>query len=236
MESKNKFLIVGILIITIILVLIIFGFGSFFKFIKWFLIVLMIVLFIGFIFYVVYNIFFKPRKVDIVALQSKKIISSAKICKPSHLRNLYLSGDRIHESVKLGRITGFTIVENYNSEREYIYTFKKFGFPLDFFEDDKIVRVNPEDSTRPIGDVYLRSLALIKQSEYYYLNTDMLNVRKIDETIYQEAKRGLLFLTLAEMKQIVDKAIGIDAYHQKGDQKNRLIAKVNSPDTAKPET
>ena len=236
METKSKFLIFGIVIVAIILVLILFGFGSFFRFIKWLVIVLAIVLFLAFVFYVVYTIFFKPRKVDLVALQSKKIVSSAKICKPKHLRYLYLSGDRLHEGVKLGRITGFTIVDNYNDEKEYIYTFKKFGFPLDFFEDDKIIRVRPEDSTRPVGDVFLRSLALIKISEYFYLNTDMLNTRMIDETIYQEAKRGLLFLTLAEMKDIVDSAMGLDSGYNKGIEGKSLIKSIPKPETLKPET
>lgn len=235
MESKTKLLLLGVVFVTIIMTLILFGFKSLFTFVKWFAIIMFIVLFIGFIFWVVYTLFIKQKKIDLVALQSKKIVSSAKICKPEHLRFLYTSGDRFHESVKLGRITGFTIVKNYENENEYIFTFKKMAFPFSLFEDENILRCDPKDCTSPVGDVYIRTLAILKISEYYYLNKDSLNTHKVDETIFAEAKRGLLFLTLAEMKQITDKAMGLDAEHNKQIEGNKLIKKMsNAP--AKPET
>lgn len=212
-----------IIVVVIIIVFLVFGlkgFGQFLSASFWAIIVGVILLVIGF---AIYAVFFQKKKIDLVAVQAKKLRMSAHLCKPKSMNKVYLSGDRLHETIRLGKITGFCKVLNYDNVEENVITFRKLPFPLSLFEEEKIIRVDAKDMTSPVGDVYLYGLSLIRISEYNYLHKDMLNVTRIDYTILQEAKRGVLFLTLSDMKEIVDKAVDLDSRHQKELQANRFI-------------
>ena len=51
------------------------------------------------------------------------------------------------------------------------------------FQEPMVIRVNPEDHDELVGDVTLYGYSLIPISEYWFLNTDHLDVRKIDYSI-----------------------------------------------------
>lgn len=116
-----------------------------------------------------------------------------------------------------------------------VFIIKSEGL-LSFFEDPMVVRVNPEDHDELVGDVTLFGYSLIPICEYWFLNTDYLDVRKIDFAILKEAERTIAFVTLSDMKALIDKATGIDASHKKLIEAKSLVeipetANVNRPST-----
>lgn len=111
-----------------------------------------------------------------------------------------------------------------------------FRVKAGLFEEDMVIRVNPEDHTPLVGDVTLFGFSLIPISEYYFLNNDHLDVRKVDYAILKEAERTVAFVTMTDLKEIVDKATGIDARHKKVIEGKSLVeipetAKVGQPQT-----
>lgn len=91
------------------------------------------------------------------------------------------------------------------------------------FEDEMVIRVNPEDHDELVGDVTLYGFSLIPISEYWFLNTDHLDVRKIDYAILKEAERTIAFVTMTDMKELIDRATGIDAVHKKKIEGKSLV-------------
>lgn len=213
-------IIVFVILVIVFLVIGAKGFAQFLSAAFWAVIVGCFLMMFGFL---MYYLFFKKKKVDLVAVQAKKMKISAHMCKPASINNVYLSGDRMHENVKIGKVLGFCKVLNYEGIEENIVTFKRLPFPFSLFEDEKVVRIDPQDMTAPVGDVYLFGLSLIKISEYFYLHKDMLNIKRVDYTILQEAKRGMTFLALSDMKEIVDKAVDLDSSHRKDLEQHRFI-------------
>lgn len=92
-----------------------------------------------------------------------------------------------------------------------------------FFEDEMVIRVNPEDHDELVGDVTLFGFALIPLSEYWVLNTDHLDVRKHDFNVLKEAERTIAFVTMTDMREIVDRATGVDASHKKFIERKSLV-------------
>lgn len=92
-----------------------------------------------------------------------------------------------------------------------------------FFEDEMVIRVNPEDHDELVGDVTLFGFSLIPLSEYWVLNTDHLDVRKHDFNVLKEAERTIAFVTMTDMREIVDRATGIDASHKKFIERKSLV-------------
>lgn len=98
------------------------------------------------------------------------------------------------------------------------------------FEEDSVIRVSPSDHDELVGDVTLYGFSLIPLSEYWFLNNDYLDVRKIDYAILKESERGIMFEMLRDTKTIVDRASGLDTEHQKRiDEKSIFEVPVNSP-------
>lgn len=103
----------------------------------------------------------------------------------------------------------------YDTEEQDVFSVTHRGFLLGLFEEQDIVRVEPKKHDELIGDITLYGFSLIPHSEYWYLNTDNLDMNKIDYAIKNEAWRGLMFEMLRDSKEIIDKASGLDADHQK---------------------
>ncbi len=195
---------------------------------------------IGLTFYIIYYIFFKEHKIDITYVNKQKLIDSATVSKPQHVNDLYLTGDKFHQSVRLGTIIGWCRIRIFKPvlsdkkgkdrikeeiTEEDVFVFKQSPFPFSLIEDPKVLRVHPDQHSDLIGDVHIKGFSTMKLSEYYYVNNDVLDIGKIDYNILQEAKRGMMFLTLSEMKQIMDEAIGINPKHQK-EMQGRLMTKI----------
>jgi len=106
-------------------------------------------------------------------------------------------------------------VYNYNYEEQDVFSVSHKGFIGRLFEEEDVVRVKPKDHDELIGDVTIFGLSLIPISEYYYVNSDFLNIQEVDWAVKNEAWRSLMFEMLRDSKEIIDKASGLDTAHQK---------------------
>jgi len=254
-ENKQKrpvaiFLIVGVIIIVLLIALWVRGFAGLWNVLKFMIFIILGLGLIGLVFYIVYWIFFREHKVDVTFINKQKLIDSAMVSKPPTVQEIHLTGDKAHSSVRLGRIIGWTRIQVFkpkkehlsvksplgtplNREEEDVFVFKSSPFPFSLLESPKVLRVRPEQHSDLVGNVYIRGFSIIKISEYYYLNNEMLDIAKIDYNVLQEAKRGVLFLTLSEMKTIMDDALGINPRHQR-EMQSRLMTKLPQPPVSPP--
>jgi len=178
---------------------------------------------LGLIFYGVWYFFIRKEKDDRVHLNAKRIVEQSMAYHSPFLRDLFLSGDKNHPQVRLGRIIGFSRVANAKGEQEDVFVYKKSGFPLSLFEEPKAIRVSPEDHTELIGDITIEGISLVKYGGFYFINKDYLDYQKIDQTIITEVKRTLIFDMLSDWKIVTDEALGISPEHQKQLEKKDLL-------------
>jgi hypothetical protein len=94
---------------------------------------------------------------------------------------------------------------------------------LGLFQDPLVIRVNPEDHNELVGDVDLFGFSLIPLSEFWFLNNDHLDIRKLDFALLKEAERLLGFAVLSDSKELIDKANGMDSRHIKNIESKSLI-------------
>jgi hypothetical protein len=207
----------------------------------------------GVVVWLVYWLFFKKRKFDATYMNKKNLMKAGSISKPSNLNDIYLSGDKGHSRVRVGKITGYcriqvirknviydaetgepvripdknnkrNLIEQFELEKEEqdVFVVQRAGFPMSLFMEEMVIRVNPEAHDELVGDVTLFGFSIIPISEYFFLNDDFLDVRKIDFSILKEAERGIFFESLKDTKEIIDKAIGLDSGHKKDIEKKNL--------------
>lgn len=160
-EQKNRSVIVVIVIVVIVLGIIAYfvagtkGIAGIFNFLKWSLVAVLI---IGIAVWAVWYLFVRKIRDDRVALNAQKIVEQAKLTKPEFLNDLYLSGDKEHPEIRLGKIMGYTRIKNILGEEEDVFCFKKTGFPLNMFEEAKAIRVNPDYHSKMIGNVIIEEI------------------------------------------------------------------------------
>ena len=116
-----------------------------------------------------------------------------------------------------------TPIYDIGNEEQDVFSVSHAGFLGKFFEEEDIVRVSPSCHDELVGDVTLYGFSLLQVSEYWFLNTDLLDVRKIDYAILKEAERGIMFEMLRDTKEIVDKASGLDTNHQKKIEERSML-------------
>lgn len=260
-EQKTKtWVIVGGIIVAITLVIIfLFGVRNIFRII---LFLLEACVFLGILFgiaYLFYYLFIKKHRYDVTYVNKKKLMEAGRKCNLENLKDLYVSGDKGHTRVHIGKITGYCRIQvlaknylyeeiidektkqkyqqiktrpnergenvpvyNLDKEEQDIFVIKSKGF-MGIFSDSMVVRVNPEEHDELVGDITLYGYSLIPISEYWFLNTDYLDVRKIDYAILKEAERGIMFETLRDVKEVVDRAIGLDSRHKKDIESKHLV-------------
>lgn len=250
-RSFGLLIVVVIIVFIIILGTVFFGIKSIGKVLIFVLGFLLVLSIIGIVIWAVWYLFIKKQKFDATYQNKKRLVEAGKISKPESVNDLYLSGDRGHSRVKIGKIVGYCRVKVMKKVVEYdqetgeaklkeddkgvkrevsslveeeqdIFIIERGGFPLKFFLEPLVVRVRPDESDSLIGDVTLRGFSLVPISEYYFLHQDYLDVRKIDFNILKEAERGIYFESLKDTKEIIDKAIGIDSTHKKDIEKKNL--------------
>ncbi len=205
-------------------------------------IVLVVLAVLGFLFWF---LFIKKQKFDVTAVNKKKLILAGKIQCPKsiHGRKLRLSGDRGHSWFTFGKIKGYlriqillrttktdqngNIIQDEDSygrkipqyeldtEEQDVFIIQRGIFPITLFTEEDVVRVHPKDHDELIGDVTLFGLNLVPISEFWYLASDYLDVRKLDRSILGEAWRGVMFEMLKDAKSIVDASIDLDSKHRK---------------------
>lgn len=217
-EAKNRqVLVVGI---GIVVILVIVGYllagargvSGILNFVKWASIGVIIV---GVAVWGAWFLFIRKVRDDRVALNVKNIIEQANLTKPETLSDLYISGDKDHPRIKLGKIVGYTRIKNINDEEEDVFVFKKHGFPFGMFEEPKAVRCLPDTHSEMIGDIIIAGISLVEHGGFYYINTEHLNLERIDKTIKAEVLRKFTIDTLRDIKIISDMGIGINPEHQK---------------------
>lgn len=255
-DGSKRGLIIGVALVVIFFIIILsvvfFGFKSIGKIMLFLVGALLVLSIIGIVIWAVWYLFIRKQKYDATYQNKKRLIEAAKISKPENLSDLYLSGDKGHSRVRIGKITGYCRVkvmrknieynpdgtqkmirdaENPNKkhsvftleeEEQDVFVVNPHGFIMSLFLDPMVVRVNPQEHTALVGDVTLFGFSLTPISEYYFLHTDYLDVRKVDFTILKEAERGIFFESLKDTKEIIDKAMGIDSEHKKDIEKKNL--------------
>jgi len=255
-STKKVFVVVVIIVVFLFLIILgtlfigIKGIGSI---LLWILGALIVLGIFGIVVYAVYWLFFKKQKFDATYMNKKNLVNAGRISKPSNINDLYLSGDKGHSRVRLGKIIGYCRIqvmrknihydqttgepilvtdpknpmnktEEYDLEKEEqdVFVVERHGFPLSLFSDPMVIRMRPDDHDMLIGDISANGFSIIPISEYYFLNNDYLDVRKIDFAILKEAQRGIFFEHLKDSKEILDKAVGLDSGHKKEIEKKNL--------------
>lgn len=205
---------------------------------------------IGLVFWAVWYLFIKKQKFDATYQNKKRLISAGKISKPQSVNDLYLSGDRGHSRVRIGKIVGYCRVKvmkrivDYDKEtgepkmierdgKKYekstileeeqdIFVVERGGLISRLFGEPMVIRVRPDEHDQLVGDVTLEGFSLTPISEYYYLHQDYLDVRKTDYSILKEGERTISHEMMKDFKEITDKAIGLDSGHKKDIEKKNL--------------
>jgi len=255
-DGSKRGLMIGVILVVIVFIIILsiifFGIRSIGKVLLFLVGALLVLTIIGIVIWTVWYLFIKKQKFDATYQNKKRLVEAGKISKPENLSDLYLSGDKGHSRVRIGRIIGYCRVKvmrkniEYNAdgtpkllqdasnpnkkhsvftleeEEQDVFVVNPHGFLLSLFLDPMVVRVNPREHTALVGDVTLFGFSLTPISEYYFLHTDYLDVRKVDFTILKEAERGIFFESLKDTKEIIDKAMGIDSDHKKDLEKKNL--------------
>jgi len=245
------FIIIGVIFLIIMAVTIfIFGVRGIFKIIGT---IAVIGVFLGLLFalaYLFWYMFLKKHRYDVTYVNKQKLIEAGKMNhQKGVLNDLYLGGDKGHQRILFGKIIGYcriqilskkyikdkegkpktkevkgdkVFIHDIDKEEQDVFIVSKGGL-TGIFAEPMVVRISPEDHTELVGDVTIKGFSLIPHSEYWFLNSDHLDVRKIDYAILKEAERGIMFESLRDMKEIVDKAVGLDSHHKKDIEKKDLF-------------
>jgi hypothetical protein len=195
-------------------------------------------------------IILRKERYDVTYVNKKKLMLAGKLNNQKGvLGDLYVSGDKGHKRIRIGKIIGYCRIQiikrtnKYDSQGNLLYKPSKKGderipdYDLDseeqdifiikkglgIFSEPLVIRVSPTEHDELIGDVTLKGFSILPISEYWFLNNDYLDVRKIDFAILKEAERGIMFENLRDMKTIVDRSIGLDSSHRKDIEKKNLL-------------
>jgi len=239
-STRSKFLIVFTVIIMLLFIWIFVRPQGFIQFVSWVALFGFVFGIIGLAVYLFYYLFIKPQKVDITYVNKNKLVDAARTSKSPLVKDLYLSGDEEHSRIRLGKIVGTTHIQVFTDDKghkvdETVFVVQTASFPLSWFVSPLVIRVTPNYHSQLIGDVVLKGFSLVKHSEYYYLNHQHLNEFLIDYNVLQEAKRGVMFLMLGDLKDITDQAIGVNPRHNLSLEQNKMM-KIPQPPVERPAT
>ena len=248
MKDGNRRGITILIIIVIVAFLLIlgtvfFGIRSVGRIIIFIVGLLLVLSIIGIVFWAVWYLFIKKQKFDATYQNKKRLISAGRISKPESVNDIYLSGDRGHSRVRIGKIVGYCRIKvmkkiiDYDQEtgepqykivdgKKYekhtlveeeqdVFIVERGGLISKLFGEPMVIRVRPDEHDQLVGDVSLNGFSLTPISEYYYLHQDYLDVRKTDYSILKEGERTISHEMMKDFKEITDKAIGLDSDHKK---------------------
>lgn len=251
-NKRGMIVLVVIVVIAFLLILgtVFFGIRSVGKILIFLIGFLLVLSIIGIVFWAVWYLFIKKQKFDATYQNKKRLISAGKISKPESVNDLYLSGDKGHSRVRIGKIAGWCRIKvmkkliQYDEEtgepvmivkgdKKYekstlleeeqdVFIVERGGFLAKMFSEPMVIRVRPEEHDNLVGDVTLNGFSLTPISEYYYLHQDYLDVRKTDYSILKEGERTIAHESLKDYKELIDKASGLDSGHKKEIEKKNL--------------
>jgi hypothetical protein len=255
-EEKGKFITVVIIVILALILGIVYwqegqaGVSAVLgKFIKWALIAAVG----GLIVYAVLRFLRKP-KVDLVENDKQDIIAAALMSKSPLMQDLYLTGDKDHGEARLGTIIGYTQLQSYKDLdliaglsqsqidelekqgklpsdfiiKEDVFIFKRWAFPLNIFEEPKVLRTLEHEHTQLIGNVKVRAVSVIRKYGFMYPNRAHLDIARIDIGVIREAWRGQIHQFLKDSVSIQQRAVGLDSEFKK-ELDYRKLLKIPSP-------
>jgi len=255
-SDKSRIILVGVILIFVVLViyqLFTAGFNGVQSFIwsivKWALVLTAI----GLVVWVVMKLLQKP-KIDLVEADRQNIIDAGMLSKPPMMKDLYFTGDKEHGEFRVGQIIGYCQLQRYKdlnkisslstedlSElrkqgidpaqyviKEDCFIFKRFGFPMNLFEQPKVLRTLEDEHSQLVGDVKVYAVSMIKKYSYYWPNRGHLDIARIDHAVIKEAWRGQIHEFLKDMVAISQRSVGLDAEHRK-ELENRKLLKIPSP-------
>jgi len=244
-NRRGMMILITIVVIAFILILgtVFFGIRSVGKILIFIIGFALVLSIIGIVFWAVWYLFIKKQKFDATYQNKKRLISAGRISKPESVNDLYLSGDRGHSRVKIGKIIGYCRIKvmrkiidydketgepiyivrdkkkyekhKLEEEEQDVFIVERGGFISKLFGEPMVIRVRPDEHDQLVGDVSLNGFSLTPISEYYYLHQDYLDVRKTDYSILKEGERTISHEMMKDFKEITDKAIGLDSEHKK---------------------
>lgn len=251
-KTRTWLIIIGIIILIFLAIRFIFGVTNILKIILFIVEAVLLLSILFGVAYLFYYLFIKKQKYDPTYVNKQKLIEAGRKCNLDNLKGLFISGDKGHSRVHIGKIIGYCRIQVLKKTYEYeeatdeksqkkyqkvvtrpndrgeqipqfeidkeeqdVFIARAKGF-LSIFTEPMVIRTEPNQHNELVGDIDLYGYSLIPISEYWYLNSDMLDIRKIDYAILREAERGVFFEGLRDMKEIVDKAIALDSRHKKG--------------------
>ena len=95
--------------------------------------------------------------------------------------------------------------------------------PMNPLEEYKAVILQPTQHSELIGDVFVNGISLIQKYGYFFLNTMLLDYKAIDQHVAYDTYRTLMFENLGDLKQIFDRAVGLDPEFRKAQMEQKLL-------------
>jgi len=191
--------------------------------------------FVGLIVFVAYMILVYEFKYDVVNETRKDYMEECRISyKRGNMDSLWLSGDKEHKSIKLGKIIGYThhstfkqVPMTFNKQLENRNQLRKSEKISDVDVDKNIhwleedvflvrkgikrflVRCPSYLHTELHNDVTIYCVGLIKRSYYFYPNTIDFDFDIIDKTIYAEGLIRANLRFIGNLVPVLEKASGL---------------------------
>ena len=149
------------------------------------------------------------KKINATVEVFKNIQQECTISKPDNLRNLWLSGDKEHKAVKIGKISGFSCRQNYKDKKGNYVNESCFLIKRGLLKPSVIIRCADFLHDELQGDVKIFSNSLVKHALFYYPNVVHLDFKMIDKTIFEEGSRFVNLDYIGIMSPLVKKGIGL---------------------------
>lgn len=222
-ESRRTAIFIIVILVVVILILgfVFGGVEGIFGIIKFVTLFAMIVGFIGFVFFVVYYLFFKKHPRNLTIENWKTYVKSALDNGADMMSDLILTGDSQHSAKRFMTIKGYLRIMAFDNKEYDMFIGKKQS--MNPFEEWKAVILEPNQHSELIGDVFVSGISLIQKYGYYFVNTMMLNYTAIDKSIAYDTYRTLMFENLGDLKQIFDRAVGLDPEWRKEQLSQKLL-------------
>lgn len=166
-----------------------------------------------------YFFFIYERKIDANFEVYNQILRETTLVRPTNLGYLFISGDKDHQSVKLGKIIGLSIRSNYDSKGNNSETIFKVRITpegwirwiMSLFGKPVMIRCQSNLHDTLQGDVYMKCTGVVKHGFYYYPNVVHLNSDAIDKTLYFEAERYIQLDFISKVSPLIARGIGLTA-------------------------
>ena len=240
----RKIIIIGVVVFFVIILLItwLVGIQSLKSFFKWLIGIVLVCSILFGLAYMFWLMFVKKEYKDIPATYKKKLIQTAKLMRNNMLGSLYLSGDKKHNRIRLGKYAYMRITlpkhvmdkptkDGDNKKPEYTepipvdcFIIFKQGMIDTLFNEPIFVLAKPEDHdySSIFNNVTLNAFNLVPlDSQFYTINTRNLDV-DIIKGMATNYIREVVYEIFRDLDKLVKQAMNLDQHFQKEKQKGLL--------------